>query len=315
MHDADPPGSREVHGHSHAHTLPRISRRDEKRRLGWAIVFTSAILFVEFVGGLLSGSLALISDAGHMLVDSLSLVMSYIALNLATRPVRGRFTYGLRRVEILAALVNGVTLLLVCAFIGYEAVQRLMHPAAVDAPMMLGIALVGITANIASALLLKHAHTLNARSAFLHVLGDLFSSAGIVVGGVVMLLWDVPWLDPALSLAIAVVVVVSAYRLTREAVAILLEAAPDGVDITRIHDAILDLPYVTGVHDFHVWTITSDLHAVSCHIVLHPDNTSAHDHVLAEISQLLREQYHIEHTTLQLESRAYNDGETACLSC
>ena len=296
-------------------TTFHISRREEKRKLAWAIGFTTVILIVEFIGGLMSGSLALMSDAGHMLVDSLALVMSYLALVLATRPVSGRFTYGLRRVEILAALLNGVTLLLVCAYIGYNAVQRLWNPVSIDTPLMLGVALVGITANIASAILLKHAHTLNARSAFLHVLGDLFSSVGIVIAGVAMLIWDVPWLDPALSLAIAVIVLVSAYRLTREAVAVLLEAAPDGIDTTGIQDALLEFPHVASVHDLHVWTITSGMSALSCHVVMDDDTSPAPDIVLGEFTRMLHDRFGIEHTTIQLESRAYNDGESACLGC
>src|SRR5690606_30010676 len=148
---------------------PSLSRPEERRRLGWAIVVTATILAVELVGGVISGSLALISDAGHMFVDALSLAMSYIALSLSRRRPNAAFTFGLYRVEIIAAFINGVTLLVVCAYIVYEGVQRFYSPVPIDVPLMLAVAAVGIAANIVSAVLLRHAHSLNVRSAFLHV--------------------------------------------------------------------------------------------------------------------------------------------------
>lgn len=302
-----------AHTHRHEHTT--TGRIDERRRLVWALLFTSVILVVEVIGGLVSGSLALISDAGHMLVDSLALLLSYVAMRLAARPATDRFTYGLRRVEILAAFINGVTLLVVCGFIAYEGVQRLMHPVRIDTPLMLAVASVGIAANIASALLLRGARTLNARSAFLHVLGDLFSSAGIVVAGLAMLLWDLPWLDPALSIAIAVVVLVSAYRLTREATGILLEAAPEGADAGAIRASLLAFPWVADVHDLHLWTIASNLPALSCHVIVRNGDAPAGDAALAALAAALREEFGIAHATIQIETQEYNGGDNPCVNC
>ncbi len=290
-------------------------RRGERRRLGYAIVFTLVILVVEVVGGFLSGSLALLSDAGHMFVDGLSLILSYIALRIGERPGTDRFTYGFRRVEILAALLNGVTLLFVCAWIAWEGVGRLLHPAPIDTSLMLGVALVGITANVFSAVMLRHAHSLNARSAFLHVLGDLFSSVGIVIAALCMLLWDVPWLDPALSIAIAVVVLMSAYRLTREAVGVLMEAAPDGIDAGELRDRLERVQWVQGVHDLHVWTITSGLPALSCHVVVREGAGVAHADALRELTTLLDEEFGIAHVTLQIEPDGYTTRTSGCTSC
>jgi cobalt-zinc-cadmium efflux system protein len=302
--------------HGHAHDLgPTARGGDERRRLAWALAFTTTILLVEIAGGLVSGSLALLSDAGHMLVDSLSLLLSYVALRLADRPATARYTFGLRRVEILAAFLNGLTLLVVCAFIAYEGVQRLLHPVKVDTIVMLGVALVGIAANIASAVLLRHSHSLNARSAFLHVVGDLMSSAGIVVAGCVMLLWDAPWLDPALSIAIAVVVLVSAYRLTREAAGILLEAAPKDADTSAIRARLTAYPWVADVHDLHLWTITSGLHSMSCHVIVRTDEAPGADEALALLADLLRKEFGIGHSTIQFESTNYNGTHDPCFHC
>ncbi len=311
-----------AHDHSHGHSHPShdhlhvvASRGDERRRLGFAIVFTLTILVVEVVGGIMSGSLALLSDAGHMLVDALSLALSYVALRIGERPTTDRFTYGFRRIEILAALLNGVTLLLVCAWIAYEGVERLLHPAPIDTTLMLGVALVGITANIVSAVLLRHAHSLNARSAFLHVLGDLASSVGIVVAALCMMVWDVPWLDPALSIAIAVVVLVSAYRLTREAVGVLMEAAPDGIDAGGIRARLEAVPWVESVHDLHVWTITSGLPALSCHVVAREGAGIAHADALRELTLLVDAKFGIAHVTFQIEPDGYTARKSGCTSC
>lgn len=301
------------HGHARGHTTAIGS--DEGRRLAWALAFTTAILLVEVAGGILSGSLALISDAGHMLVDSLSLLLSYVALRLAERPATNRFTFGLRRVEILAAFLNGLTLLVVCAYIAYEAVQRLLHPVPVNTAVMLGVAAIGLAANIGSAMLLRHAHSLNARSAFLHVVGDLFSSVGIVIAGCVMLLWDAAWLDPALSIVIAVVVLVSAYRLTREAAGILLEAAPEEADTNAIRSRLAAFPWVADVHDLHLWTITSGLHSLSCHVIVRADEMPGADEALALLAEVLREEFGIGHTTIQIESTNYNGSHDPCFHC
>jgi len=298
-----------THDHSHHH------RATERTRLVWAIVVTSVIFIAELAGGYLSGSLALISDASHMFVDNISLVFSLIAMWLAARPVTHTHTYGFRRIEILAALVNGVLLLFVCASIAYEGTQRLLHPQPVDAGLMLGVALIGIAANVVSAFLLRHASSLNVRSAFLHVLGDLFSSIGVVIGALAILFWNVLWLDAALSIMIAVVVLISAYRLTREAVGVLMEAAPDDVDADAIRLKLREFPSVLDVHDLHVWTITSGLSALSCHVVLADHSVDEHDSMLHRLSEYIGVEFGISHTTIQIETADYAGPDNSCVSC
>jgi cobalt-zinc-cadmium efflux system protein len=300
---------------AHDHDRSDLPPVEERSRLVWAIIITSVIFVAELVGGYFSGSLALISDASHMFVDNVSLAFSLIAMVVAARPVTDTHTYGFKRVEILAALVNGVLLLLVCASIAYEGVQRLIHPHPVQGGLMLGIACIGIVANVVSAVLLRHARSLNVRSAFLHVLGDLFSSIGVVIGAVAILVWNLVWLDAALSIVISVVVLASAYRLSREAVGVLMEAAPGDVDATEIRARLKEFPSVLDVHDLHVWTITSGLPALSCHVVLAEHGTTEHDTILQELASLIAREFGIAHTTIQIETAGYPGVDNACVSC
>ena len=299
--------------HSHNHALR--PRNSERTRLVWAIVVTSAIFVTELTGGYLSGSLALISDASHMFVDNISLLFSLVAVYISARPVTDRHTFGFKRIEILAALANGVLLLFVCGTIAYEGAQRLIHPIPVDSAMMLGVALIGIAANIVCAVLLRHSRSLNVRSAFLHVMGDLFSSVGVVIGAIVIMFWDLLWLDAALSIAIAVIVLISAYRLTKEAVGVLMEAVPEDVDANAIRARLREIPEVRDVHDLHVWTITSGMYALSCHVVLREGAHEGHDTMLRRISQFIESVFGITHTTIQIESSSYTGVDNSCVSC
>lgn len=296
--------------HSHAHPLPA-----ERGRLLAALLCTGTILIAEVIGGIMTGSLALISDAGHMFVDSLALAMSFVAMEVARRASSPRYTFGFRRVEILVALVNGISLIIICGVIITEAVERLLHPPTVDAPVMTAIALVGLVANAISALLLRRSSNINVRSAFLHVMGDLFSSVGIILAGVAMMLWGWYWLDPALSIAIAVVIVFSAWRVIREVVEVLMEAGPRHVNVDAILQAIRALPFVEDVHDLHVWTITSGFTALSCHVILVPASPVSHDEAVSKVATLLNTDYHIPHSTIQVESSLYQSHGASCTSC
>lgn len=289
--------------------------RTEERNLRRALYLTSGILFAEVIGGLFSGSLALMADAGHMFVDVLAMTLSLLAIHVSKRPVGGQFTYGFRRIEVLVALLNGVILLVICALICYEAIQRLTTPAVIDIPMMLTVAAIGLAANGASAFFLLHARSINVRSAFLHVVGDLLSSVAIVIGAVCMILWNVPWLDPVLSILIAAVVLFSAYRLVSEAFRILMEAVPDSIDIESIRQSLLDLPFVKDVHDLHVWIITSGMPSLSCHVVLNESSVIPQDSTLREISNVLMEKFGISHTTVQIESTAFQKSDNECSPC
>jgi cobalt-zinc-cadmium efflux system protein len=291
-----------AHKHHHAHTGPRFGRTAAGSRLRWVLVITALFMVAEAIGGVLSGSLALLADAGHMLTDVAALGLSVFAMHLARRPASTKRTFGYARFEILAALLNGAALLVIAGLIMAEAWERLRSPVEVDAPLMLAVAALGLAANIAGALLLKeHAHdNLNVRGAYLHVLGDLLGSVGAIVAGTLILTAGWTLADPIASILIALLILWGAWGLVREAADILLESAPAHVDM----DAILaDLSSVAGldeVHDVHVWTLTSGFVALSAHGVI--DDPRDHSRILDEVRTRMRG-HGIEHVTFQIELR------------
>ncbi len=275
-----------------------------------ALVTTSVILVAEFVGGWLSNSLALLADAGHMLSDALALLLAYLAVSFASRPATRSKTYGWHRLEILAALVNGVVLVAISGFIGWEAYERLLEPPTVDAPLMMGVAVIGLIANGLGLFFLSgHTHSLNLRSAYLHVLGDLLSSVAVVVGGVVMLATGAYWIDPALSALISAVIVVGAWRLLRESVDVLLEATPAGIEYSEVEGAISALPGVEGVHDLHIWSLTSGIYALSCHVEVKRERLVECEGILDAVRLVVRERFAIDHTTVQIEPEHYKSRQ------
>jgi cobalt-zinc-cadmium efflux system protein len=299
---------RDAHKHAHAET-----RQSDRKRLGIALVVTSAILVAEVVGGLLSHSLALLSDAGHMLSDVVAQGLSLAALVIAARPADARRTYGWHRVEILAALGNGVTLVALALVILWEGWQRLHAPVAVQTTVMMPVAAVGFVANLAGAWLLHGAHSLNVRGAYLHILGDTLSSLAVLGGGAIMYFaGGLYWLDPALSIAIGLFILYGSYALIRDAVDVLLEAVPRDVDLAGVTHAIDGMAEVVAVHDLHVWTITSGLHALSAHIVVRLSDVGDRDRLINEIKQVLAAKFKISHTTLQIESESYDHECHVC---
>ena len=296
-----------AHKHSHG---PRDSsgrqRVEERSGLRVALILTAAIMVAEMIGGYLSNSLALIADAGHMLTDALALGLAYLALGFATRPPTTEKTYGWYRLEVLAALVNGVTLVVISLFIFWEAYDRIMAPQEVATTTMLLVAIVGLVANAVGLMFLSGHHgSLNMRGAYLHVLGDLLSSVGVVAGGVFMWLTGNYLVDPILSVLIGVVIIVGAYRLLRESVDVLLEAIPSGMELEEVGLAIAEVDGAVGVHDLHIWSLTSGLHALSCHVEVSFGTLSRCDDLLDRINAMLRERFAITHTTIQIESEAY----------
>lgn len=259
-------------------------------------------MVAEVVGGLLSGSLALLADAGHMFTDAGALALSLLAMRMAQRPPTPDKTYGYVRLEILAALVNGAMLLVIAVFIVLEAWERLGDPVGVDGPLMLGVAVVGLGVNVVGALLLHgHAHdNLNVRGAYLHVLGDLLGSVGAIVAAVVIVTTGWTLADPLVSVAIAVLILVSSWRLVREATDVLLEAAPRNLDVSEVVEALKGVEGLDDVHDVHVWTLTSGFVALSAHGVI--DDPTQHARILGEVQTRMRERG-IGHVTFQLEMR------------
>jgi cobalt-zinc-cadmium efflux system protein len=302
------------HPHSHGHVRggpasagggPGSGERDreaERRRLRFVLTITGLFVVAEVVGGVLSNSLALLADAGHMFADVGALLLSLVAIRLAMRPPTERRTYGYVRLEILAALVNGATLLVIAGLICWEAYDRLRFPPEVNGPLMLVVAVIGLAVNVTGALLLHgHAgHSLNMRGAYLHVLGDLLGSVGAITAGLVILLTGWTLADPIISLLIAALILISAWRLVREATDVLMEAAPAHIDMDRLLAELQEILDLHDIHDLHVWTLTSGFVALSGHGVI--DDPTRQVTVLDQIRDRLAA-YGIEHVTFQLEPR------------
>ena len=286
----------------------RVRRGGPHRALVSVIALTATFMLVEAAGGILSGSLALLSDAGHMLTDLLALVLSLMAVRFASLPATPGRSYGYHRVEILSALFNGSLLILLSGVLLYNAARRLTHPVAIDGGIMLGVAAVGLLANlVAIALLARCESNLNVRGARMHLIGDALSSFGVVLAAVVINLTGWTPIDPILGGVIAVVIVVGAFRLVREAVDVLLESAPAGIDPDQVSRAILTVPGVLEVHDLHIWSITTGLPALSGHVRVRAAEANGGDQMLDLIKRTLRDRFGIVHTTIQMETPDYRD--------
>lgn len=248
-----------------------------------------------------------------MFSDAVGMALSLAALLIAARPSDARRTYGWHRVEILAALGNGVTLVALSILIIYEGLQRLHAAVPVQTTVMMPIAAIGLVANLIGAKLLHGSHSLNVKGAYLHVLGDTLSSLAVLVGGLVMYFaHGLYWLDPALSIAIGLFIIYGSYSLIRTAVDVLLEAVPRDIDLAGVTHTIDRMEHVVAVHDLHVWTITSGLHALSAHIVVRGCDAPERDRLIETLKQTLATQFKITHTTIQLESEAFEHDCHVC---
>jgi cobalt-zinc-cadmium efflux system protein len=299
------------HGHGHGKppgrpANPAEERRKDRYRLLFALLLTGTIALAEAVGGYVTNSLALMSDAGHMLTDVSALALSLLALWFAGKPANLKKTYGYYRLEILSALLNGVLLLVITGVILFEAWQRFREPAPVRLGLMAVVAVVGLAANLAALGFLHQTHSLNVRGAFLHVLGDTLSSVGVLIGAGIMALTGWYVVDPIISVVISVVIVVGALRLVRDAVDVLLEAVPAHVDLEAVKELMLRVPGVSAVHDLHVWTISSGLYALSAHLVVGNAQACNNDEILSAVKHELFDRFGIDHTTIQIESEAYS---------
>lgn len=291
--------------HHHDH---RSHATRNRRRLAVALVLAALYMVAEFVGGLWTGSLALLADAGHMLSDVAALALSFFAIWLADRPAPAHRTYGYYRAEILAALANGATLAVISVYICVEAYQRFQSPEQVLGGTMLLIAIGGLLVNLLG-LVILHAgreENLNVRGAWLHVMTDALGSVGAIAAGVLIYLFELYWVDPVASVLIAMLVLYSAWHLLEEAVGVLMENAPRGIDVEQVRDALLRRPGVVDVHDLHVWTITSGLPALSVHVVT---DQSAYDAVLHDARATLHHEFGIEHVTVQVEPQEFEERE------
>jgi cobalt-zinc-cadmium efflux system protein len=295
-----------MHRHSHSHSTGS--------RLKLGIIISSVIFVAEVVGGIVSNSLALLSDAGHVFTDIVALSLSAFALRQSQRPADHGMTFGYHRLGVIVAVVNGLAILGIAAFIVYEAVQRFQAPPEVDSPVMLGVAVIGLTANLVVAFWLREAQkeSINIKSAYWHVLGDALASIGVIVGAVVIMLTGFTAADAIVSAVIAVIIAVSAWGVLSEAVRVLLEATPAHVKLDELAGHIRQVPGVEDVHDLHVWSLTPQFHALSAHVVIGDRLTSESARVREEIERLLSRRYGITHSTLQVECRSCSPGGLLC---
>jgi cobalt-zinc-cadmium efflux system protein len=292
----------------HAHANNR--RKDSFRRLAWTLALVLAYMAAEVVGGLLTNSLALLADAGHMLSDAAALGLSLFAMWIARRPPTSQRTFGYYRAEILAALVNGATLIAIAIYIFSEAYQRFRKPPAVLGGWMLVVAVLGLLVNLGGLWILHGARdeSLNVRGAWLHVLGDAAGSVGAIVAGVLIWTLGWNWVDPLAGALICLLILVSSWRLLKETVGVLMEHAPSHIDVDKVRDAIMEINGVDGVHDLHVWTITSGLVSLSAHVSV--ERVAPDGDLLHEVRRALRERFGIDHVTIQLEPRSFEEADS-----
>lgn len=293
------------HGHSHGLGHQHFDARSgNKKGLLIALLITACIAVLEFFGGLFTNSLALLSDSGHMFSDTSSLLFSLFAIWFAARPASGRKTYGFYRIEILAALLNGVTLFVIAGLIIWEAYQRFLNPPTVSSNIMIVIAIIGLLANLASAAaLIKKGDVkgnVNLKSAYLHVLGDALGSVGAIAAGILMSAFGWYIFDPIISVFVALLILRGAWGVISQSIHILMEGTPASINQVEVKESLVAIPGVLNVHDLHIWTITSGMDALSCHLMIEEGHDS--QSVLQAAITLLESSFKITHSTIQVET-------------
>ncbi|WP_312475674.1 cation diffusion facilitator family transporter [Neobacillus sp.] len=293
-------GHHHHHGHSHGH-----SHTGNKKALLSSFILIAAFMVVEVIGGFLTNSLALLSDAGHMLSDAAALGLSFFAIKLGEKQVSQEKTYGYKRFEIIAAALNGLTLIVISLIIFYEAIRRFFAPPEVQSTGMLVISIIGLLVNIIAAWILMQGdkdENLNVRSAFLHVLGDMLGSVGAIVAALLIMFFGWGIADPIASVIVAALILVSGFRVTKDSFHILMEGAPTQIDINQVKKELGRIPLVKEVHDLHIWTITSGYPVLSCHVTI--SDEGIHDEILSQSQRILHDEFQIEHSTIQVEKAA-----------
>jgi cobalt-zinc-cadmium efflux system protein len=299
------------HGHGHGHS--GASTETDRRALRAALVLLLAFMAFEVGAAIFSNSIALLSDAGHMLVDVGAIAGSLIAIRLAARPETGKHTYGMKRAEILAAAANGLALVIVSALVTYDAVSRLLHPGHVHGAVLIVVASVGVVVNVMATLLVARANrsSLNIEGAYLHIVTDLYGFVGTLVAGIVIVAAGFNRADAIASLVVVALMLKAAVSLLRPALHILLEATPDDIDLEEVRRHLLELAEVQSVHDLHAWTLTSSLPILTAHVVVTDEcfNTGEAGRVLDHLQECLAGHFDVEHSTLQIECAAHLEHE------
>ena len=290
----------------HSHTSGEAAAR-----LFITMALNLLITIAEIIGGIFSGSLSLISDALHNFSDTISFVVSYVAIKLKDHDTSYRHTFGLKRAEILAAVINSSVLIVISFFLFYEAIMRLMNPAPIDTNIMIIVALMGLLANAGASLLLKRdsVASINIRSSYLHLLSDAFASGAVILGGIAIDLWNVAWVDPELTILIGLVIIKESYQLLAEAVHVLMEGAPPEISLDEIKAAVEKFPEVTDIHHIHLWMVgDNDVH-LEAHVNINDMKISESDNLRSKIERLLDVNFGIRHITLQFEcQQCLEDG-------
>lgn len=289
--------------HTHTHSHLRDAAQHSTKRLSISLFLTLVFVIIEAAAGIVSNSLALLTDAAHNLTDVIALGLSWFAIHVTTRPANERKTYGYHRVGILVALINSTTLVLISLGIFYEAWHRFVSPPEVESSILIGIGLIAVVINIVTAMLVHKGSDsdLNLRSAFVHLMGDVLSTIGAVIAGVLIYFTDANWLDPLVSVLIGGLILYNAWDILRDAVDILLEAKPRDIDSARLVEDVLNIDGVLGVHDLHIWSLTQNLRTMSAHILTKDLSISEGSDIQRQINEIVYRRYNIAHATLQLE--------------
>ncbi|AXI08938.1 cation transporter [Oceanobacillus zhaokaii] len=286
-------------GHNHEHHHHHHTSNTKVLFFSFIIIFL--FMIVEAVGGFLTNSLALISDAGHMLSDAAAMGLSLVAFKIGEKKATMDKTFGYRRFEIIAAFINGAALILIAIFIFYEAIQRFVEPPNVNGGMMI-IAVIGLIINIVVAWLLMRGDSkenLNLRSALLHVIGDLLGSVGAIVAGALILLFGWNIADPIASVIVAILIIISGFRITKDSMNILMEGKPEDINVTAIKESLSKMDGIEDVHDLHVWSITSEFPTLSCHLIV--KKSIDRDLLLQQANEMIHHHFNISHCTIQIE--------------
>lgn len=289
--------------HSHSHNHFGDIAKQTTSRLALSLGLTLVFVFIEAIAGIIGNSLALLTDAVHNLTDVIALGLSWYAIRLTTQPANARKTYGYHRAGILVALINSTTLVIISLGIFYEAWRRFRNPPEVESGILITVGVIAVTINVITALLVRKGseHDLNIRSTFLHLMGDVFSTIGAVIAGIMIYFTNANWLDPLVSVLIGFLILYNAWGILRDAMDILLEATPRDIDTSKLVHDVMQVKGVLGVHDLHVWSLTQNLRTMSAHILTDDLHISAGTEIQRGINEIVYHGYNIAHATLQLE--------------
>ncbi len=292
-------------GHSHTQTAEGVTGT----RLFITMMLNFVITAAEIIGGLLSGSLALLSDAIHNFSDGISIVISYTAIRLRRRPNSLRHTFGFKRAEVFAAVINSSALIVITIFLFIEAIKRFITPVPIHGQMMFIVAAIGLVANVIGTLLLRHGakSSMNIKATYLHLLTDAISSVGVILGGLAIYLWNVYWLDPVITILIGLYIFKEAYEIVKETVHVLMEGAPHDTSLPEMKEAIEAIPGVCDIHHVHIWSVGEHDNHLEAHIKVEDISVSAADVIRAHVEQMLHDKFNISHVTLQVEHASCSD--------